>query len=133
MEKRKASRLFIILVGVIGISLVGCAAGPTVTAPAKTTPELLKEAGFKVFLAGTDQEMTHLQVCPKDTLMIHERPGMRCYAFSDPISKSMYIGDEAAYWRFKALLEKKEQRIKEQRIQDDPEFWQMWGTRWGGG
>ena len=133
MEKRTLSLLLIILVGVIGISLVGCAGAPTATAPAKTRPELLKEAGFKVFPAGTDQEMAHLQACPGDTLMIHERPGTKCYAFADPTSKSMSMGDEAAYWRFKALLEKQEQKIEERRIENDPQFWPMWGSRWGGG
>ncbi len=131
MEKRTASLLFIILVGVIGISLVGCAAAPTATAPAKTMPELLKEAGFKAFPANTPQEMAHLQTCPKDTLMIHKQPGAVCYAFADPTSKTMYIGDEAAYWRLQGLLEKQEQKINEQRIESDPEFWNNWGHRYG--
>ena len=132
MGKRTASLLFIILVGVMGISLVGCAVGPTVTAPAKTMPEMLKEAGFKAFPAGTPQEMAHLQSCPQETLMIHKRPGAMCYAFSDPASKSMYLGDEEAYWRFKALLEKQEQKIIEQKIEDDPQFWTIWGHKFGG-
>ncbi len=132
MEKRTTSLLFIILVGVIGISLVGCAAGPTVTAPTKTMPELLKEAGFKAFPANTPQEMAHLQSCPKDTLMIHKRPGTMCYAFPDPTSNTMYIGDEAAYWRLQGLLEKQEQKINEQSIESDPEFWNNWGHRYGG-
>lgn len=133
MKKRTAPLLFIVLVGVIGISLAGCAGAPTVTAPARTMPEMLTEAGFKAYPAGTSQEMAHLQVCPKDTLMIHERQGSMCYAFADPASKSMYMGDEAAYRRFKALLEKQERKIMEQRIQDDPQFWNLWGTRFGGG
>ncbi|MBM4272949.1 MAG: hypothetical protein FJ134_00575 [Deltaproteobacteria bacterium] len=133
MEKRPASLLLIILVGVIGISLLGCAGRPTVTAPAKTLPEMLREAGFKVYAADTPQEMAYLQTCPRDTLMIHERPGARCYAFSDPTSKSMYIGDEAAYRRFSDLLEQREQKIMEQRIENDPQFWLLWRTRWGGG
>jgi hypothetical protein len=133
MEKRTASLLFIILVGVIGISLVGCAGAPTATAPAKTRPEMLKEAGFKAFPAGTDQEKAHLKTCPGDTLMIHERAGSKCYAFADPTSNSMYMGDEAAYLRYRKALEGQEQKIMEQRIENDPQFWPMWGSRWGGG
>ncbi|MCK9376952.1 MAG: hypothetical protein M0P73_12455 [Syntrophobacterales bacterium] len=133
MEKRTASLLFIIMVGVIGISLVGCAGAPTVTAPAKTMPEMLKEAGFKVFVADTPQKMAHLQTCPSDTLMIHERPGTKCYAFSDPATKTMYVGDDAAYSRLQGLLEKQRQTIREQRIQSDPQFWPLWVDSQGGG
>ncbi len=131
MEKRTASLLFIILVGVLGIGLVGCAAGPTVMAPAKTMPELLKESGFKAFPANTPQEMAHLQSCPTDMTMIHKRAGAVCYAFPDQAAKTMYIGDEAAYRRLQGLLEKQEQKINEQRIESDPEFWTNWGHRWG--
>jgi hypothetical protein len=133
MGKRTASLLFFVLVGVIAIGLAGCATSPTATAPGKTRPEMLKAAGFKVYSADTPQKMAHLQTCPADTLMIHERPGTKCYAFSDPNSKTMYIGDEAAYWRYRKALEGQEQKIEEQRIQNDPQFWQMWGSRWGGG
>lgn len=132
MENRP-TLLFIILLGVIGISLVGCAAGPTVSAPTKSMPELLQEAGFKAFPASTPQEMAHLQTCPAGTLMVHTRPGAQCYAFPDQAAKTMYLGDEAAYWRLQGLLEKQERKIKEQRIESDPEFWPSWGHRWGGG
>jgi hypothetical protein len=133
MEKRTSTLLFVILVGVIGISLVGCAGAPTVTAPAKTMPEMLKAAGFKAYVADTPQKMAHLQTCPTDSLVIHERPGAVCYTFSDPTTKSMYIGDEAAYMRFKKALEVQQQKIQEQRIQSDPEFWPLWmGSRGGG-
>jgi hypothetical protein len=131
MGKRTASLLFIILVGVIGLSLVGCAVGPTAKAPTKTLPEMLREAGFRAFPADTPQAMAHLKTCPADTLMIHERPGARCYAFADPATKSMYIGDEAAYQRLQTLLEKQQQKIRQQKMQEDPLFWQMWYTRSG--
>lgn len=131
MAKRTASLLIIILVGVIGISLIGCAGTPTTKAPAKTTLELLKQAGFQVLPAETPQELAHLQSCPKDTLMIHEREGSKYYAFADSASKSMYIGDEAAYRRFKALLEERDERILVQRLRDT-QFWMMWGVRAGG-
>ncbi|MBM4286395.1 MAG: hypothetical protein FJ128_14300 [Deltaproteobacteria bacterium] len=133
MKKSAPSLLSMMLLGLIALWLAGCATGPTATAPAKTTPEMLREAGFKLYPAETPQELAHLRTCPADTVMIHERPGAKCYAFADPPSKSMYIGDEEAYQRFKAILEKQERRIREQRIESDPLFWPMWGTRWGGG
>jgi len=133
MEKRTASLLFFVLVGVIAIGLAGCATGPTAAAPAKTLPEMLKAAGFKVYSADTPPKMAHLQTCPADTLMIHERAGAKCYAFADPTSNSMYMGDEAAYMRYRKALEGQEHKIMEKRIEDDPQFWPMWGSRWGGG
>ncbi|MFA4902288.1 MAG: hypothetical protein WC600_06030 [Desulfobaccales bacterium] len=133
MEKRTASLLFIMLVGAIVIGLAGCSTGPTATAPTKNMPEMLKAAGFKVYVADTPQKMAHLQTCPSDTLMVHERPGAKCYAFSDPASKTMYIGDEAAYGRLQGLLEKQKQKIMEQRIQSDPQFWPQWVDSQGGG
>ena len=77
------------------------------------------------------REMTHLRGCPKDTLMVHERPGDMCYAFADPATNSMYIGDEAAYQRLKSIMQRQQQPIQEQRIKEDPEFWKMWGSRRG--
>lgn len=133
MKKRTGTLLIIILIGIIGLCLAGCAGAPTATAPAKTRAQMLQEAGFKMYKAQTPQELAHLKVCPPETLMIHERQGATCYAFSDPATNTMYIGDEAAYWRFNDMLEKQAEKIQEQKIQSDPEFWPMWGPRWGGG
>jgi hypothetical protein len=133
MKKSTISLSSILLVGIVGLYLAGCATGPTATAPAKTMPQMVQEAGFRGFPAGTDKEMAHLQVCPRDTLMIHEGKTARCYAFADPASKTMYIGDEAAYRRLQGLLDQQQQKIREERIEDDPQFWPMWGSRWGGG
>ena len=134
MERRTAWQLFIILVGIIAIGLAGCATGPSAVAPGKTLPEMLKSAGFRAYPAATPDQVKHLKTCPPDTLMVQERKGaVGCYAFADQKTDTMYIGDEAAYWRFKRALEQQEQKIEEQRIQDDPQFWPMWGSRWGGG
>lgn len=133
MGKRTASFVSIMLVGLVVNCLAGCATGPT-TAAAKTMPEMLTAAGFKTYAAATPEQVKHLKTCPPDTLMIQERKGaVGCYAFSDQKTNTMYIGDEAAYWRFKKALEEQEQKLEEQRMQDDPEFWPMWGPRWGGG
>jgi len=133
MDKKIASLLFIILVGVIGISLVGCAGTPTTTAPTRTMPEMLKAAGFKALPANTPQKMAYLQSCPRDTLMIHKRAGTEVYCFVDPASSSMYMGDEAAYGRLQGLLGQQEQKIREQRIENDPQFWPLWVDTQGGG
>jgi hypothetical protein len=123
------SILFIILFGVIGISLVACATRPSAMASPKTMTQMLQEAGFKAYPANTGEEMTHLRGCPKDTLMIHERPGGVCYAFADQATNSMYIGDEAAYQRLQSIMERQQQLFQEQRIKEDKEFWKTWGSR----
>jgi hypothetical protein len=133
MEKRTASLLFFVMVGVIAIGLAGCATGPTATAPAKSLPGMLTAAGFKAYPAASPEQVKHLKTCPSETLMIQERKGVvDCYAFADQKTKTMYIGDEAAYWRFKKALEVQEQKIEEQRIENDPLFWDLWKARWGG-
>ena len=124
MNHRTVSLLLIILVGVIGISLVGFAGGQTVAAPAKPIPQLLGEAGFKVFSG--DKVEAYMQHCPKDTMMIHTKGGTTVYCYVDQASNTMYHGDEAAYQRFHTLLKNTQQTIKEKKIENDPEFWHMW-------
>ena len=131
MNHRTASLLVIILVGIIGISLVGCAGGPTVRAPAKPTPQLLEEAGFKVFPGDNAKVKAYMQTCPKDTMMIHTKAGATVYCFADPATNTMYHGDEAAYQRLQTLLKTRQQTIKEQKIEQDPEFWRMWQSLHG--
>jgi len=121
------------LVMTIGLSLAGCATGPTSPAPVKTRTEMLKEAGFKEIVAATPQEKAYLKTCPANTLMIQHRPGAQCYAFSDPNSNTMYIGDEAAYQRFQNLLERQQEKINIQREESNPEFWTLWGDKYGAG
>ena len=127
MERRTASLLSIILAGLVAICLAGCATRPTTAAPAKTLPEMLIAAGFKAYPAATPEQVKHLKTCPPDTLMIQERKGaVGCYAFADQKTNTMYIGDEAAYWRLKKALEEQEKKLEEQRMQDGPLFWINW-------
>ncbi len=132
MEKRTASLLLIILVGIIGISLVGCAGAPTATVPARPCRNCSRRRFSRRFLRTRPRDGPSA-ILPAGTLMIHKRPGAVCYAFPDQASKTIYLGDEAAYWRLQGLLEKQEQKINEQRRESDPEFWNAWGHRYGGG
>ncbi len=58
--------------------------------------------------------------------MIEEQPGAKCYAFADPTAKIMYLGDEAAYQRLKALMGS--QQIKEEHVKDAM-YWSLWGKK----
>jgi hypothetical protein len=119
------------LVGIIGLSLVGCAGGPTLRPQAKTMPELLTEAGFKAFPGNVPYEWEYMQKCPKNTLMIHTRGGTTVYCYVDQATNTMYHGDEAAYQRLQTLLNQRQQKIPEQKIENDPLFWQMWESSRG--
>jgi len=125
MKKRICTLWVAIMVGIIGITLVGCATGPTDTTPAKPTPAMLRDAGFRPYYADTPEKMAHLKTCPPETLMIQEQPGAKCYAIADPTSNTMYIGDAAAYQRLKTLMVEN-QRLSERQVKDAM-FWNLWG------
>ena len=134
MKKINLSLLIIFLVGIIGISLAGCAGGPTATtatAPAKPTPQLLSEAGFKASSGNTSKQIAYMQNCPKDTLMIHTRADTNAYCYVDQATNTMYMGDEAAYQRLQNLLKSQQQTIREKKIENDPLFWDMWQSSRG--
>jgi len=134
MKTRALPLLWVLLVGIFSLGLTGCATGATVAAPAKTLPEMLTSAGFKAYPAATPDQVRHLKTCPPETVMVHGRKGTAgCYAFADPKTNTMYLGDEEAYRRFRNALEAQEQKIRERQMEDDPEFWTIWGHRFGGG
>lgn len=131
MKGKAVSLMFLFLIGFIGLSLVGCATEPT--AASKSLPEMLSDAGFSPYVANTPQRKAYLESCPKNLLMVQEKKGAVCYAFTEPNSNTVYIGDQAAYWRLKQKLSSQEQSIQEQRIESDPQFWNMWVDSQGGG
>jgi len=131
MNHKTASLLVIMLVGIIGLSLVGCATGPTTTASAKTMPQMLQEAGFQAFPGNTPKQMAYMQNCQKNTLMIHTRGASTVYCYVDQATNTMYHGDEAAYQRLHTLLNSRQQTIREQKIENDPLFWDMWQSSRG--
>lgn len=131
MNHRTVSLLLIILVGVIGFSLIGFAAGPGVRAPAKPTPQLLQEAGYKVFSGDAAKQQAYMKDCARNTMMIHTKGGATAYCYVDQATNTMYMGDAAAYQRLQDLLKSQQQTIREQKIEDDPLFWDMWQSSRG--
>ncbi len=131
MRRKTLMLLTGFLAGVL--SLAGCAAGPSATAPRQSMPEMLRAAGFKAYVATTQQQMAYLQSCPKDVLATQQRPGQVCYSFADPATNTVYLGDKAAYDRLQQALAAQEEKVTEQRIQNDPEFWSLWESMQGGG
>jgi hypothetical protein len=66
-------------------------------------------------------------------LMIHTRGGTTVYCYVDQATNTMYLGDEAAYKRLETILKNSQQTIKEQKIENDPMFWDMWESSRGVG
>jgi len=133
MNHKTASLLVTMLVGIISFSLVGCATGPATqpqTQP-QTMPALLQEAGFKAFPGNTPKQMAYMQNCQKNTLMIHTKGGSTVYCYVDQATNTMYHGDEAAYQRLHTLLNSTQQTMPEQKIENDPLFWDMWQSSRG--
>jgi len=130
-QKRRMS--LILLVGVIGLSVVGCAAGPGATSQPSSMPEMLQAAGFKPYTADTPQRLAYLKSCPKDVLVTHERRSQVCYAFTDAATNTVYLGDAAAYSRLQDALDAQQKKIETQMQESNPEFWSMWEDRQGGG
>ncbi len=133
MRNKMVSSLILVLVGIITISFLSYAGASATAAPTKSLPEMLTEAGFKAYPAETAQEMAYMKTCPKSTIMIHQQAGKVIYCFAEPASNTMYMGDYAAYQSFQDLLKKEGQKIQEEKIESDPEFWNNWGHRFGGG
>ena len=128
MQKRTATLLVAILVGMIGISLVGYVGAQEC---AKPMPQILQEAGFKAFSGKLPQQQAYMKQCPKDTLMIHTRGGTTVYCYVDQATNTMYHGNQAAYQRLKTLCKQANKTMKEQKIENDPLFWNMWQSSQG--
>jgi hypothetical protein len=128
MKMRTATLLVAILVGMIGITLVGYAGAQEC---AKPMPELLQEAGFQAFSGKLPQQQEYMKQCPKDVMMIHTKGNNTVYCYVDQATNTMYHGNQAEYQRLKTLCQKANMKMQEEKIQDDPMFWNMWESSRG--
>jgi hypothetical protein len=70
----------------------------------------LQQAGFKKVPVNQNmpKQEALLSALPKRTVTIYERDGQRLYAYGDKDSRTLYIGDDAAYQRYLALAKGRE-------------------------
>ena len=137
--KGKAAWLGVaVMMVVLGIALVGCATGPSSSpAAGKSQADLLKDAGFKMHTANTPQKQAYVNTLPAKKVVSNQYQGKVVYLVStDPGSKQCYVGDEAAYQRYKQTaiqqnISEDQHKISETR--SDPEALQMWVNSQGGG
>jgi hypothetical protein len=120
---------------VIGISLMGCATGPS-SSPGQSQVDLLKAAGFTTHTA-QGAHVAYLQTLPAKKVVLNKYQDQPLYLVcTDPDSKQCFLGDKAAYERYQQLaiqqsLSEDQRTVQEHRW--DPEAWQMWVNSQGGG
>lgn len=121
---------------VLALMLQGCASTPT--SASKSPRDLLLQSGFRQDVVDEPAEAKHFPKVPSDQLLCYtDKAGSRkCYAFKDPATNSMYIGDEAAFKRY--VEEAAKQQLAPKYTTpfsqpDDPQFWPIWVDKQGGG
>jgi hypothetical protein len=125
-----------LLAAVLGLALVGCATGPS-SAPGKSQADLLRDAGFKMYTATAPGHQAYVSALPATKVVSNRYQGQVLYLVcTDPGSKRCFLGDEAAYMRYRQMavqqnLSEDMQNISEDRA--DPEALQMWVNSQGGG
>jgi hypothetical protein len=121
---------------ILALTMTGCAATSSTSASGKSQRDLLLAAGFRKDVADQPGEIKHFQKLPPEKLLCYQRGNEKCYTLKDPVTNSMYIGDEAAFRRYLDLViqERLDKSYQQYRLQeDDPEFWKLWVDKQGGG
>jgi len=89
------------------------------------TEYLLEQAGFKKYQVNQTMSAQEalLSTLPKRTLVNYERDGKKLHAYGDKDSRTLYIGDEAAYQRYLSLTQGKSVCEVQEGGQESPKFW----------
>jgi hypothetical protein len=137
MRNKAAWLGVVVMMVVLGIALMGCATGSSSNpAAAKSQSDLLKDAGFRTH-SHQDAHVAYIQTLPAKKVVVNKSQGKPLYLVcTDPDSKSCFLGDEAAYQRYKQMaiqqsMSEDMHKISEERF--DPEAQQMWVDSQGGG
>jgi hypothetical protein len=134
--KNRVILIYAVLVAVIGIFLVGCATAPS-GSTGTTQADLLAQAGFKAHSPNSSQRMAYVQTLPAKKVVLNQYNEKPLYLVcTDPDSKQCYVGDQAAYERYKELATQQAISEDQRNVQEhrwDPEAWQMWVDSQGGG
>jgi hypothetical protein len=121
--------LWILVFGTFLI-LIGCGGAPTRQAP--STTDLLLQSGFQAHPA---KSPAHIQKLPGNQFVSVQGQGWRNYVYTDPVSKQLYIGSEAAYQRYQAKAAEAgaQQAPASSQHSMSPEDWQMYADMHGVG
>jgi hypothetical protein len=81
----------------------------------------LSQAGFRMVPADTPKRVEHLQTIAPHKLIRRTADGKPYYVFADPSDcKCLYVGSEAAYAKYKAIVQRQEDAVYlEEQRQDE--------------
>jgi hypothetical protein len=134
--RNKMVLVSILLFAVTGILLAGCATGPSGSSTA-SQGGLLTQAGFKAHTANSPEKLAYIHTLPAKKVVLNQYNDKPLYLVcTEPDSKQCYLGDEAAYERYKQLAIQQSISEDQMQVQEhrwDPEAWNMWVDSQGGG
>lgn len=94
-----ARMLFVLVVSM----LAGACVAPAPAPPRVDTSQLVA-AGFKVIPATTAPQREHLRSLTPGTISAMERNDTPFYVYPDPANDRLYVGNRAAYQRYRSTL-----------------------------
>jgi hypothetical protein len=133
--RTQAIFFYALLAAVIGLSLMGCATGPSASA-APSQADLLTQAGFIKHTVNSPEKAAAIQTLPAKKVVSNQYNGKVFYLVcTDPSGGQCFLGDKAAYERYQQLaiqnnIAEDQHKVSEQR--SDPEFWELWVASQGG-
>lgn len=133
MKTGRCGLVIMALAAMLALTLTGCATTPG--GSGKSPRDLMLSAGFKQDAADQPGEIKHFQKLPAQKMLCYQRGDQKCYAYKDPGTNSMYLGDEAGFKRYvdRVIQEQMDKSHQQFQLQeDDPEFWNLWIDKYGG-
>jgi len=130
MKKRGMEKLSAVICLILALMLWNGCGGATASRQQNLQQQvgveyLLEQAGFKKWQVNQDmpQQEALLSALPKRTLVTYERDGQKLHAYGDKDTRTLYIGDNAAYQRYLVLAQGK--KLCEQRVGggESANFW----------
>jgi hypothetical protein len=111
---------------VLPVALVGCAN------QVQTKEDMLAAAGFTLVPANTPQRQASLSSLPPHKFVHQVRGNKVLFTYADPtICDCLYVGDQAAYDRYRANVFQKQIADEQQMTAQINEMnWGPWGPGW---
>ena len=131
---RQASWLHLLILVACATLWAACAGTPTSQAP--PTTDLLTQSGFQMRQADSPKKQAHLKSLINNRFIHVQLGGQSAYVYPDHDSGRLYVGNGAAYQRYRVLAA--QQRAAEAQhaaAQQSPSTfnWDMWEISQGGG
>lgn len=109
----------------LAVAALGLTAGATACVTARTTENLLGQAGFRRLPADAPNKVVHLETLPDRRLVGRVNPqGKQYYVYSDPTGcHCLYIGNAQQYETYRRLLQ--EYRMAQSAAVQEAREWEI--------